>query len=69
MATRRQKLTEVRKERGDLGTVAAELQISKTYLRLLENGTHKPGRDVMIRISLYFNQPASVLFPDVFNVS
>ncbi|GEO27056.1 hypothetical protein AAC03nite_28410 [Alicyclobacillus acidoterrestris] len=67
MAQRRHLLTELRKAKGTLQDVSSELGISKTYLRMIENGTHKPGRDVMIRMSNYFKQPMSALFPDLFS--
>jgi len=67
MADRRRWLTELRQAKGPLSDVASDLGISKIYLRMIENGTHKPGRDVMIRMSSYFAQPIAKLFPDLFS--
>ena len=66
MAARRQYLIECRQAKGSRKQVASDLCISVIYLRMIENGTHKPGRDVMIRISKYMGQPLEALFPDLF---
>ncbi|MEK8132936.1 helix-turn-helix transcriptional regulator [Paenibacillus filicis] len=55
-----------RKNKGTLSLVASELGISTVYLRMIENGTFKPGRDLMIRLSHYFDEPLEKLFPDLF---
>jgi transcriptional regulator with XRE-family HTH domain len=46
---------------------ARELGISVIYLRKLEGGHSKPGRQTMIKIERYYGVPASELFPDVFS--
>lgn len=66
MGKRRNQLVAHREAKGSREKVAADLGISKIYLRMLETGAHKPGRDVMIRISNYLDQPVGVLFPDLF---
>lgn len=57
-----------RKTKGTQAEVAFALGISTVYLRMIENGTFKPGRDLMIRIANYFNEPLELLFPDLFNI-
>lgn len=66
MANRRQQLIECREAKGTRDQVAPNLGISKVYLRMLETGALKPGRDLMFRFSAYFNQPIEKLFPDLF---
>lgn len=66
MAMRRQHLIACREAKGSREQVASELGISKVYLRMLENGSLKPGRDLMLKMSTYFNQPLDLLFPDLF---
>lgn len=56
-----------RKKKGGRELVATELGISIVYLRMIENGTFKPGRDLLIRISHYFDEPLELLFPDIFS--
>jgi putative transcriptional regulator len=63
---KRERLIEFRKAKGFRENVAAELGISEVYLRMIESGAHKPGRDVMFRMSSYFEQPLEILFPDLF---
>lgn len=66
MAKRRQRLIECREAKGTRIQVAAELGISKVYLRMIETGAFKPGRDLMIRISNFLGEPLEELFPDLF---
>lgn len=66
MTKRRQELIACREKFGDRNQVAAELNISVVYLRMLETGALKPGRDLMLRISNYFDKPLDYLFPDLF---
>jgi len=47
--------------------VATELGISTVYVRMIENGTFTPGRDLMFKISGYFDQPIEKLFSDYFD--
>ncbi|MGG1649698.1 helix-turn-helix transcriptional regulator [Paenibacillus sp. NRS-1780] len=65
-AKKRSYLSNCRKEKGTQSDVAFQLGISTVYLRMIENGTFKPGRDLMIRISNYFDEPLDLLFPDLF---
>ncbi|NHN33504.1 helix-turn-helix transcriptional regulator [Paenibacillus agricola] len=67
MADRRQQLIACRESKGSREEVALELGISKVYLRMIETGALKPGRDVMFRISSYCGQPLEILFPDLFS--
>jgi len=46
--------------------VSRELNISTVYLRKLENGTSKPGRDLMVRMENYYGLSVRELFPDIF---
>lgn len=66
MAKRRSQLIACREQIGDRQQVASELDISVVYLRMIETGALKPGRDLMLRISNYFNKPLEYLFPDLF---
>jgi DNA-binding XRE family transcriptional regulator len=63
---RRQFLVECRESKGTRDTVSSELGISRVYLRMLETGALKPGRDLMFRMSDYFESPIEKLFPDLF---
>ncbi|MEK8206740.1 transcriptional regulator [Paenibacillus odorifer] len=67
MTKRRLKLIACREKIGDRKKVAADLNISVVYLRMLETGALKPGRDLMLRISNYFEKPLEYLFPDLFS--
>nr|WP_145402986.1 helix-turn-helix transcriptional regulator [Paenibacillus xylanexedens] len=67
MTKKRTFFSTCRQERGTQSNVASELGISTVYLRMIENGTFKPGRDLMIRIALYFGEPIDKLFPDLFS--
>ncbi|MEK4512894.1 helix-turn-helix domain-containing protein [Paenibacillus sp. FSL K6-2524] len=64
---KREFFSDCRKEKGERKQVATDLDISIVYLRMIENGTFKPGRDLMIRMSQYFDRPLELLFPDVFD--
>ncbi|QHZ52202.1 helix-turn-helix transcriptional regulator [Paenibacillus larvae] len=66
MEKRRIELIECRKLKGTRDDVSSELGISNVYLRMIETGALKPGRDLMIRMSIYFGKPIDVLFPDLF---
>lgn len=56
-----------RKSKGSQSLVASELGISTVYVRMIENGTYIPGRDLMFKFSSYFEQPVEELFPDYFD--
>lgn len=45
--------------------VAADLNISETYLRLLEKGKSAPGVDLLFRIAHYYGTDAYVCWPDL----
>jgi DNA-binding XRE family transcriptional regulator len=66
---RRQLFATCRKAEGTQAVVANEMQISTVYLRMIENGTFTPGRDLMFRFSKHFKQPVEELFPDYFKGS
>ncbi|NOV01374.1 helix-turn-helix transcriptional regulator [Paenibacillus planticolens] len=55
-----------RKKVGTQAKVASENNISTVYLRMIENGTFTPGRDLMFKLSKYFCEPVEKLFPDYF---
>lgn len=55
-----------RKSKGTQSKVATDLNISTVYVRMIENGTFTPGRDLMFRFSDYFAKPVEELFPDYF---
>ncbi len=63
---KRQYFSKCRKAKGTQEYVAKENGISTVYLRMIENGTFTPGRDLMFRLCYYFDQPADKLFPDYF---
>lgn len=67
MSNKRLHFYKCRKAMGTQRKVANDIGISTVYLRMIENGTFIPGRDLMFRISLYFNQPIEKLFPDYFD--
>ena len=69
MATKRSFLSECRKNKGTQKKVAEDNNISTVYLRMIENGTFTPGRDLMFQLSAYFNEPVEKLFPDYFENS
>ncbi|AWP30952.1 transcriptional regulator [Paenibacillus sp. Cedars] len=56
-----------RKSKGSQSLVASELGISTVYVRMIENGTYTPGRDLMFKFSNYFGEPVEKLFPDFFD--
>lgn len=63
---KRRVFSECRKKKGTQAKVAEENGISTVYVRMIENGTFTPGRDLMFRFSSYFEQPTEKLFPDYF---
>ncbi|MCM1564888.1 MAG: helix-turn-helix domain-containing protein [Dehalobacter sp.] len=65
MSAKREYFSECRKKKGTQGQVALEVGISKVYLRMIENGTFMPGRDLMFRLCNYFGEPLEKLFPDL----
>lgn len=66
MAKKRDRFSVLRKQKGTQAQVAEANNISNVYLRMIENGTFTPGRDLMFRLSGYFNEPVQSLFPDYF---
>jgi len=66
MANKRVLLSRLRKSKGTQSKVAEENGISTVYLRMIENGTFTPGRDLMFKLSIYFGEPPENLFPDYF---
>jgi len=67
MSKKRERFKECRKIKGTQSYVANEMGISTVYLRMIENGTFTPGRDLMFKFSSYFNTPLEELFSDYFN--
>lgn len=49
--------------------VAKDLGISHVYVRKLESGSVKPGRDTMLKFESYYGLGAKKLFPDIFFVT
>ncbi|MGG1598559.1 helix-turn-helix transcriptional regulator [Paenibacillus naphthalenovorans] len=66
MANKRALLRKLREQKGTQAEVAADIGISTVYLRMIENGTFTPGRDLMFKFSTYFGEPPEKLFPDYF---
>ncbi|ASA20900.1 helix-turn-helix transcriptional regulator [Paenibacillus donghaensis] len=66
MAKKRELFSRLRKSKGTQVKVAEDNEISAVYLRMIENGTFTPGRDLMFRLSRYFDVPAEELFSDYF---
>ncbi|MNR93690.1 helix-turn-helix protein [compost metagenome] len=66
-SAKRRLFYECRKSKGTQSLVASELGISTVYVRMIENGTFTPGRDLMFKFSNYFNEPVENLFPDYFD--
>ncbi|CDX01254.1 Helix-turn-helix [Desulfitobacterium hafniense] len=64
MIKKRLFFSECRKKKGTQKTVAKDLGISEVYVRMIENGTFSPGRDLMFKIARYFSEPIEKLFPD-----
>ncbi|MBU7320312.1 helix-turn-helix transcriptional regulator [Paenibacillus oleatilyticus] len=69
MSKKRELFKELRKTKGTQAKVARDNSISTVYLRMIENGTFLPGRDLMFRLSNYFDVPVENLFPDYFKCS
>jgi transcriptional regulator with XRE-family HTH domain len=67
MKNKRIYFSECRKQKGTQKRVAQDNQVSEVYIRMIENGTFTPGRDLMFRLCNYFDEPAQKLFPDYFN--
>ena len=47
-------------------STAEQLGISEVYLRKIETGLSKPGRDTMIKFEKYYGVSMRDLFPDIF---
>ena len=67
MKNKRIYFSECRKRKGTQKAVAKEIGISEVYLRMIENGTFPPGRDLMFKFSNYFDESIEKLFPDLYN--
>ena len=64
---KRERLTSERiKKRKERFEVAEDLDISEVYVRKLEAGTVKPGRDLMLKFAAYYKVNERKLFPDIF---
>lgn len=66
MGRKRETLSECRKKIGTQKFVASQIGISTVYLRMIENGTFTPGRDLMFKFEKFFEKPVEDLFPDYF---
>lgn len=59
-------VTERNKRNKTQAEIASDLGISEVYVRKLESGSVKPGRDTMFKFENYFKVSAKKLFPDIF---
>ena len=59
------RLKEARQAKGTQRKVAAELGITETHLRELENGNSVPGTRLFKRMEHYFEISSNDLFPDL----
>lgn len=66
MMKRERLIQERTKRKMSRALVAESLGISEVYVRMIENGTVKPGRDTMIRFSEFFEIGLKTLFPEFF---
>lgn len=66
MKKKRELFSQLRKEKGTQAKVAKENGISVVYVRMIENGTFTPGRDLMFQFERYFETPVEKLFSDYF---
>ncbi|MFC4768498.1 helix-turn-helix transcriptional regulator [Effusibacillus consociatus] len=65
---RRERLSKERASRNlTQEQVAMEIGISTIYLRKLEGGQSKPGRETMLKLEHFYGVPARDLFPDIFS--
>lgn len=46
--------------------VAKEVDVSTSYIKSLETGHCKPGRDIMFKLSDFYKTDVKKLFPDIF---
>ncbi|MEK8133121.1 helix-turn-helix transcriptional regulator [Paenibacillus filicis] len=69
MPQKRELFKKLRKAKGTQAKVAYENRISTIYVRMIENGTCTPGRDLMFQFSRYFETPVENLFADYFESS
>ena len=67
MANKREFLKKLREQKGTQAKVANDIGISTVYLRMIENGTFTPGRDLMFKLSSFFGETPEKLFPDYFS--
>lgn len=64
---KRQRLVEARKSLNKTqAEAAADIGISEIYLRKIENGASKPGRETMLRFEQYYGISMRELFQDIF---
>lgn len=61
----RQRLKEVRENKGTQREVAFELDITETHLREIESGRSVPGTRLLKRMEHYFGVSDDELFPDL----
>jgi transcriptional regulator with XRE-family HTH domain len=58
---------EARQLKGTQKKVAADLGVTETHLRELENGRSVPGTKLLIKIENYLGVSSKELFPDLYN--
>lgn len=65
---RRERLIQERSKRNKTqADVAVDIKKSTVYVRKVENGKIKPGRDAMLDFSKYYGLGLKTLFPDLFD--
>lgn len=62
-------IQERKKKKMNRREVASALEISEVYVRSLENGNVKPGRDTMLKLENYYKVSMKKLFPDIFFIA
>jgi putative transcriptional regulator len=63
----RKLLQELRKKKGlTQSQVAIMVDVSTSYIKSLETGHCKPGRDIMIKLGDFYKTDVKKLFPDIF---
>lgn len=63
---RKRLIVERNKKRKTQSEVAQDIGISAVYVRKLESGSVKPGRDTMLKFENYYGLGSKKLFPDIF---
>jgi putative transcriptional regulator len=59
-------IKERKKKKLSQAELADKLEISEVYVRKIEAGTVKPGRDTMLKFEQFYGIGIKTLFPDIF---